>query len=161
MTDQPTSVPLFEAVAPQLVDVAMGRTHADLVVRNARWGNVHSGEILPQTDPHIVMISGFNSGDVMDKPGGEYIDQFLTKPVSPSHLFDAVMAAFGKKMTLIGESGAGQLAKSVNQICIAGIVQGLAEGLHFAEKAGLDAAKVIEAISGGAAQSRRLGLRMS
>ncbi|KDA03901.1 MAG: NAD(P)-dependent oxidoreductase [Hyphomonas oceanitis] len=66
---------------------------------------------------------------------------------------EPVMAAFGKKMTLIGESGAGQLAKSVNQICIAGIVQGLAEGLHFAEKAGLDAAKVIEAISGGAAQS--------
>jgi PAS domain S-box-containing protein len=52
-------------------------------------------EILPQTDPHIVLISGFSSGDVMDKPGGEYIDQFLTKPVSPSHLFDAVMAAFG------------------------------------------------------------------
>jgi 3-hydroxyisobutyrate dehydrogenase len=66
---------------------------------------------------------------------------------------EPVMAAFGKKMTLIGESGAGQLAKSVNQICIAGIVQGLSEGLHFAEKAGLDAAKVIEAISGGAAQS--------
>ena len=66
---------------------------------------------------------------------------------------EPVMAAFGKKMTLIGESGAGQLAKSVNQICIAGIVQGLSEGLHFAEQAGLDAAKVIEAISGGAAQS--------
>jgi CheY-like chemotaxis protein len=41
------------------------------------------------------MISAFSSGDVMDKPGGEYIDQFLSKPVSPSHLFDAVMAAFG------------------------------------------------------------------
>ncbi len=64
-----------------------------------------------------------------------------------------VMSAYGKKMTLIGGSGAGQLAKSVNQICIAGIVQGLAEGLHFAEKAGLDPARVIEAISGGAAQS--------
>ncbi|MDJ0921196.1 MAG: NAD(P)-dependent oxidoreductase [Henriciella sp.] len=64
-----------------------------------------------------------------------------------------VMSAYGKRMTRIGESGAGQLAKSVNQICIAGIVQGLAEGLHFVEEAGLDAAKVIEAISGGAAQS--------
>ncbi|MDX1732407.1 MAG: adenine deaminase C-terminal domain-containing protein, partial [Aurantimonas coralicida] len=50
MTDLPTSVPPFEAVAPQLVDVTMGRTHADLVVRNARWVNVHSGEIIPQTD---------------------------------------------------------------------------------------------------------------
>ncbi|MEO0608437.1 MAG: NAD(P)-dependent oxidoreductase [Pseudomonadota bacterium] len=64
-----------------------------------------------------------------------------------------VMAAYGKGMTLIGESGAGQLAKSVNQICIAGILQGLAEGLHFADLAGLDIAKVIEAIRGGAAQS--------
>jgi PAS domain S-box-containing protein len=52
-------------------------------------------EIRPATDPHIIMISGFSSGDVMDQPGGEHIDQFLTKPVSPSHLFDAVMAAFG------------------------------------------------------------------
>ncbi|MEL7109289.1 MAG: NAD(P)-dependent oxidoreductase [Pseudomonadota bacterium] len=66
---------------------------------------------------------------------------------------ERVMAAYGKRMTLIGESGAGQLAKSVNQICIAGIVQGLAEGMHFADEAGLDIAKVIEAISGGAAQS--------
>lgn len=72
---------------------------------------------------------------------------------------EPVMAAYGKKMTLIGESGAGQLAKSVNQICIAGIVQGLAEGLHFAEQAGLDAEKVIEAISGGAAQSWQMDNR--
>jgi 3-hydroxyisobutyrate dehydrogenase len=66
---------------------------------------------------------------------------------------EPIMAAYGKRMTLIGDSGAGQLAKSVNQICIAGIVQGLAEGMHFADVAGLDVAKVIEAISGGAAQS--------
>jgi PAS domain S-box-containing protein len=52
-------------------------------------------DIKPEVDPHIIMISGFSSGDVMDKPGGEHIDRFLTKPVSPSHLFDAVMAAFG------------------------------------------------------------------
>ncbi|MEL6413415.1 MAG: NAD(P)-dependent oxidoreductase [Pseudomonadota bacterium] len=66
---------------------------------------------------------------------------------------EPIMQAYGKRMTLIGESGAGQLAKSVNQICIAGIVQGLAEGMHFADESGLDVAKVIEAISGGAAQS--------
>ena len=66
---------------------------------------------------------------------------------------EPVMNAFARKITLIGGTGAGQLAKSVNQICIAGIVQGLAEGLHFAQAAGLDAEKVIEAISGGAAQS--------
>lgn len=66
---------------------------------------------------------------------------------------EPVMAAYGKRMTLIGKSGAGQLAKSVNQICIAGILQGLAEGLHFADEAGLDIEQVISAISGGAAQS--------
>ncbi len=66
---------------------------------------------------------------------------------------EPIMAAYGKGMTLIGDSGAGQLCKSVNQICIAGIVQGLSEGLAFASKNGLDAAKVIDAISGGAAQS--------
>ncbi len=64
-----------------------------------------------------------------------------------------VMKAYGAKITHIGESGAGQLAKSVNQICIAGIVQGLSEGLHFAECNGLDVEQVIAAISGGAAQS--------
>jgi 3-hydroxyisobutyrate dehydrogenase-like beta-hydroxyacid dehydrogenase len=66
---------------------------------------------------------------------------------------EPVMRAYSKQTTLIGESGAGQLAKSVNQICIAGVVQGLAEGLHFARASGLDEAKVIEAISKGAAQS--------
>jgi 3-hydroxyisobutyrate dehydrogenase-like beta-hydroxyacid dehydrogenase len=66
---------------------------------------------------------------------------------------EPVMRAYSKQITLIGDSGAGQLAKAVNQICIAGIVQGLAEGLHFARESGLDEAKVIEAISKGAAQS--------
>ena len=66
---------------------------------------------------------------------------------------EPVMRAYSKQITLIGDVGAGQLAKSVNQICIAGIVQGVAEGLHFARKNGLDEAKVIEAISAGAAQS--------
>lgn len=64
-----------------------------------------------------------------------------------------VMDCYAKAITLIGASGAGQLAKMVNQICIAGVVQGLAEGLHFAKSADLDVAKVIEAISKGAAQS--------
>lgn len=66
---------------------------------------------------------------------------------------EPVMMAYSKAITLIGEAGAGQLAKSVNQICIAGIVQGLAEGLHFARANGLSESKVIEAISAGAAQS--------
>jgi len=68
-------------------------------------------------------------------------------------LAEPVMRAYSKQITLIGPTGQGQLAKSVNQICIAGVVQGVAEGLHFARANGLDEAKVIEAISAGAAQS--------
>ena len=64
-----------------------------------------------------------------------------------------VIDCYAKAVTHIGPVGAGQLAKMVNQICIAGIVQGLSEGLHFAERAGLDPAVVIESISKGAAQS--------
>ncbi|MEL0632884.1 NAD(P)-dependent oxidoreductase [Pseudoalteromonas carrageenovora] len=64
-----------------------------------------------------------------------------------------VMAAFSRFSQLLGEVGSGQLCKMVNQICIAGAVQGLAEGLHFAKQAGLDGEKVIETISKGAAGS--------
>jgi 3-hydroxyisobutyrate dehydrogenase len=64
-----------------------------------------------------------------------------------------IMAAYAANMTLIGPAGSGQLAKMVNQICIAGVLQGLAEGLHFAARADLDIEKVIAAISKGAAQS--------
>lgn len=64
-----------------------------------------------------------------------------------------VMDSYAKAITLIGPVGSGQLAKMVNQICIAGVVQGLSEALHFAKRADLDTAKVIEAVSKGAAQS--------
>jgi 3-hydroxyisobutyrate dehydrogenase-like beta-hydroxyacid dehydrogenase len=64
-----------------------------------------------------------------------------------------VMESYAKACTLVGPVGSGQLAKMVNQICIAGIVQGLSEGIHFAKRAKLDVAKVIGAISKGAAQS--------
>ena len=66
---------------------------------------------------------------------------------------EPIMRAYAANITLIGEPGAGQLAKMVNQICIAGVVQGLAEALHFAKRADLDVEKVIAAISKGAAQS--------
>ncbi len=64
-----------------------------------------------------------------------------------------VIECFAKMVGLMGPSGAGQLTKMVNQICIAGLVQGLAEGIHFASKAGLDVEKVIDVISKGAAGS--------
>ncbi len=66
---------------------------------------------------------------------------------------EPVMQAYGRSIKRLGESGAGQLTKMVNQICIAGLVQGLSEGLHFAEKAGLDGRAVVEVIAGGAAGS--------
>jgi 3-hydroxyisobutyrate dehydrogenase len=66
---------------------------------------------------------------------------------------EKVIAAYARTCNLMGASGSGQLAKMANQICIAGIVEGLAEALHFAMKAGLDIEKLIATISKGAAQS--------
>ena len=88
--------------------------------------------------------AGAEAGKLTVMAGGE-----------PSWFAEAqpIMAAYAANMTLIGPAGSGQLAKMVNQICIAGVVQGLAEGLHFAKRANLDVEKVIAAISTGAAQS--------
>ncbi|AFL52692.1 NAD(P)-dependent oxidoreductase [Sinorhizobium fredii] len=64
-----------------------------------------------------------------------------------------VIEAYARMVGLMGPAGAGQLTKMINQICIAGLIQGLAEGIHFGKKAGLDIDKVIEVISKGAAGS--------
>ena len=88
--------------------------------------------------------AGAENGQLTIMVGG---DEPTFERVSP------VMDCYAKAITLIGPVGSGQLAKMVNQICIAGVVQGLSEGLHFAKRAGLDPAKVIQAISKGAAQS--------
>jgi 3-hydroxyisobutyrate dehydrogenase-like beta-hydroxyacid dehydrogenase len=88
--------------------------------------------------------AGADNGQLTIMVGG---DQDVFERASP------IVDCYAKAMTLIGPVGSGQLAKMVNQICIAGVVQGLSEGLHFANKAGLNAASVIEAISKGAAQS--------
>ena len=66
---------------------------------------------------------------------------------------EGVLAHYARAVTLMGESGAGQLTKMVNQICIAGLLQGLSEGIDFAMRAGLDAERVLDVISKGAAQS--------
>ena len=66
---------------------------------------------------------------------------------------EPVIGCYARAVKLLGPSGAGQLTKMVNQICIAGLVQGLSEAIHFAQKAGLDVAAVIDTISKGAAQS--------
>ena len=66
---------------------------------------------------------------------------------------EAVLALYARAVTLMGDIGAGQLTKMVNQICIAGMVQALSEGINFAQRAGLDANLVLDVISKGAAQS--------
>ena len=64
-----------------------------------------------------------------------------------------IIQLYSKYSKRMGDSGTGQLTKMVNQICIAGLIQGLAEGMHFSEQAGLDTKEVIDVISKGAAQS--------
>ncbi len=71
----------------------------------------------------------------------------------PFQKAEPVISLYARAVKLIGPAGSGQLTKMVNQLCIAGLVQSLAEGIHFAQKAGLDVAAVIETISKGAAQS--------
>ncbi|APX90903.1 oxidoreductase [Brevirhabdus pacifica] len=72
---------------------------------------------------------------------------------------EPVIDAYAKLCRRMGDSGAGQLTKMVNQICIAGLVQGLSEGLHFAQKAGLDGRAVVDVIAGGAAGSWQMANR--
>lgn len=99
---------------------------------------------------------GFLDAPVSGGQAGAESGQLTVMVGGDKAVFDrafAVIECYAKAITLIGPAGAGQLAKMVNQICIAGIVQGLAEGLHFAKMAGLDPAVVIDSISKGAAQS--------
>src|SRR5579862_4066180 len=72
---------------------------------------------------------------------------------------EPVAAAYARAYRRMGGAGAGQLTKMVNQICIAGLVEGLAEGIHFAKKAGLDPIAVVDVISKGAAQSWQMDNR--
>ncbi len=150
--DDPDVMAVFEAMASDIgegtviVDHTTASAHLarDLYARSAEAGAAFIDA------PISGGQAGAENGQLTIMCGGD-ADAFARA--------EPIMAAYGKRMTLIGESGAGQLAKSVNQICIAGIVQGLAEGIHFADQAGLDIAKVIEAISGGAAQSWQMDNR--
>jgi 3-hydroxyisobutyrate dehydrogenase len=94
--------------------------------------------------------AGAENGQLTIMCGGEEAAYAKVEPV---------IAAYAKASRRMGGPGAGQLTKMVNQICIAGVVQGLAEGLDFAKRAGLDPAEVYEAISKGAAQSWQMDNR--
>jgi 3-hydroxyisobutyrate dehydrogenase-like beta-hydroxyacid dehydrogenase len=78
---------------------------------------------------------------------------------APFDAMQPVAMAFSRAVTLVGESGAGQLAKMVNQICIGGLVQALSEGIAFGQKAGLDMKQVLDVIGKGAAQSWQMDNR--
>lgn len=144
--DDPDVLAVFDAIAP---NIASGMTIVDHTTASAGLARTLCARAAEHGAAFIdAPISGGQAGaekGALTIMCGGAAEAFAAA--------EPIMAAYGKRMTLIGESGAGQLAKSVNQICIAGIVQGLAEGMHFAEEAGLDVSKVIEAISGGAAQS--------
>ncbi|MEX2167526.1 MAG: NAD(P)-dependent oxidoreductase [Methyloceanibacter sp.] len=94
--------------------------------------------------------SGAEGGTLTVMAGGDEPDFAEAAPV---------IDAYAQTVNLIGPSGAGQLTKMVNQICIGGLIEGLAEALHFAERAGLDTEKVIDTISKGAAQSWQMDNR--
>ena len=94
--------------------------------------------------------AGAENGALTIMCGGEQAAFERVKPV---------MDCYGKAVTLMGPAGAGQLTKMVNQICIAGLVQGLSEAMNFGMRAGLDMEKVIAVISKGAAQSWQMDNR--
>lgn len=94
--------------------------------------------------------AGAEAGQLSIMCGGDEADFARAEPV---------MRLYAKACRLLGPVGSGQLAKMVNQICIAGVVQGLAEALNFGQRAGLDMAAVIEVISKGAAQSWQMDNR--
>jgi 3-hydroxyisobutyrate dehydrogenase len=94
--------------------------------------------------------AGAENGTLTVMVGGEASDFAKAKPA---------IEAYARTVNLIGPSGSGQLTKMVNQICIGGLIEGLAEALHFAMRAGLDIGKVIDTISKGAAQSWQMDNR--
>ena len=96
--------------------------------------------------------AGAENGSLTVMIGGEEKDFIKAQPL---------INCYSKKMKLLGSSGNGQLAKMVNQICIAGLVQGLSEGLRFGQNAGLNVKDVIEVISKGAAQSWQMENRFN
>ncbi len=94
--------------------------------------------------------SGAENGSLTIMVGGDEATYQQARPL---------LDCYSKKNLRMGPVGSGQLTKMVNQICIAGLLQGLSEGLHFALKAGLDARRVVEVISQGAAQSWQMDNR--
>ena len=138
----------FESIRPGTVFVDHTTTSAQVArelqgkARNSRFdfidAPVSGGQAGAENGQLTVMIGG--NEEAVDKAA-------------------PLIDCYAKMQKRLGPPGSGQLAKMVNQICIAGLVQGLSEALHFAEKAGMDAMEVVEVISKGAAQSWQMDNR--
>ena len=138
----------FSSMKPDSVFIDHTTTSSDIAVElsiKAKELNIHfldapvsGGEVGAVKGELTVMIGGENS--IFEK-------------------IKSIIAAYAKNITLIGGPGKGQIAKMVNQICIAGLIQALSEAISFSEKSGLDTKKVLDAISQGAAGSWQLSNR--
>ena len=138
----------FSSMKPDSVFIDHTTTSSDIAVelsKKAKELNIHfldapvsGGEVGAVKGELTVMIGGENS--IFEK-------------------IKSIIAAYAKNVTLIGGPGKGQIAKMVNQICIAGLIQALSEAISFSEKSGLDTKKVLSAISQGAAGSWQLSNR--
>lgn len=124
--------------------IFVDHTTASASVAKELYANAKTREIGFIDAPVSGGEAGAQNGVLTVMCGG---DQITFDKVAP------VIDAFARSCKLLGEAGAGQLTKMVNQICIAGVVQGLAEGMNFAQKAGLDGEAVLDVISKGAAGS--------
>ena len=144
--DDPDVAAVVETAAPAMSEGAIFVDHTTASPELAR--NLHKalGEngIGFVDAPVSGGEAGAQNGKLSVMCGGEAAHVEKARPV---------MDAYAARVIHIGPAGHGQLCKAVNQICIAGILQGLSEGVHFAGKSGLNIDRVLEAISGGAAQS--------
>ncbi len=144
--DDPDVVSMIEKVAGALAPLAIVIDHTTASPALARRLHDELAELgVGFVDaPVSGGEAGAQAGRLAVMCGGEAAHIELARPA---------MDAYAARIVHIGPAGHGQLCKAVNQICIAGLVQALSEGVHFAARSGLDIDKVLEAISGGAAQS--------
>lgn len=132
----------FRNMRPGTLFIDHTTVSARIARRIAEEGRRH--QILALDAPVSGGQAGAENGQLAIMCGGSDIAFASAEPI---------MRVYGARIVHIGPDGHGQLAKMANQIAIAGAVQGVSESLHFAEQAGLDTAKVLDAISGGSAQS--------
>ena len=139
--------------------VLNGIGHGSIIIDNTTTSAELAREMAELASKHEVSFldapvsggqAGAENGVLTVMVGGEPESFKIAEPA---------ISSFAKFTKLMGPVGSGQLTKMVNQICIAGVVQGLAEGLHFARSAGLDGVEVVEAISKGAAGSWQMDNR--